>query len=83
MACTILLPSAECIFSFVNGKVIIDVTYLKGKVLPLSFSAFHAILQIGSEELRIPLERISNHLAEQFYILDMPLSSEYVVVVKD
>ena len=83
MACTILLPSSELKLAFVSGKVVIDVKYLQEQVAPCFFSALHATLQIGSEELTIPLEHTSNHLGEEFYILDESLSSKYIVVLKD
>ena len=81
MACTITFPSLELSLPFSNGKVIVDIKFLKEKVSPLLFIGLEAILSIGSEEIKVPLQPTSNYAGEDFYVLEESLSCYYYVMV--
>ena len=82
MSCNIILPGSQINLSFLNGRIILDMKYLQDLVCPMTFDALHAILQIGSEELSIPLECTLNQQGEMFFILEESLSCKYVLIVK-
>ncbi len=79
MTCILSFPSFNQILSFCNGKILISENFLIEKVAPLQFLSIHALVNIGTEEICVPLQRTVNHLGESAYVLEECLASNYKI----
>ncbi len=77
MSCTLFFPSSNQTLSVFNGKISIPETFFI-KVYPMQLFSIEAMINVGTQEIKVHLQRTINHL-EEYGCFEECLSSVYKV----